>query len=621
MSLFNELKRRNVFRVGAAYLVVAWLLIQIVDTLSDMLSMPDAFGRGVLILLAIGFPITLIVSWVFELTPEGIQTQAEADESGFKTSKSKLNAVFIGGLMLAVIFLVVDNYVIDSSDAVSEPVALEITAEPFQGEITQTVDLEKSIAVLPFDNLSDDASQEYFADGLTEELLNKLAQIDDLQVTGRTSSFYFKDRNEDLREIGQQLGVNFLLEGSVRKGGDTVRVTAQLIQADNGFHLWSDTFDRSLEDIFAIQDEIAEAVTTALSVTLGAGEFNQPGSTRNLEAYEEMLQGVAQFYLFTPESLLLAIEHLERAVFLDPEFGQAWISLSSAYEFGFSTLPQEQSVNFISRSLEALQQAKNISNDIPLLLGVETAYLRSEGNWLEASSLLENYFATNGDTGVISNRAYGRLLLEAGRLQEAVPYLERARRLDPLDEVTNYNLIMTYTNLGRFDQALETVRLARGFESLYSVFSLVEWNIFFEMEEWDTAWTMIDDFYEDESNANDQVFSQDFYSSLKEILENPDKETAIQDLQQLASQSSIPLESVYFKWWPIYLGYPEIALQYQMERGVDEGLWFPSHTAFRQLPEFKDWMDEVGLVDYWRTTGNWADKGRPLEGSDDFECF
>ena len=342
MSFFNELKRRNVFRVGAAYLVVAWLLIQVVDTLGDMFAMPEAFGRGVVILLVIGFPVALIVSWVFELTTEGLQTQADADQSGAHSSSNKLNAVIIAGLALALVFVVMDSYVlvdetsislnaqnavsaagqIDNADGVPET---QINSPLFDGAP------ELSIAVLPFTNLSSDPEQDYFADGLSEELLNKLAQVNDLQVAARTSSFYYKDKNEDLRVIGQVLGVAHLLEGSVRKAGNSVRISTQLIRAEDGFELWSDSFDRDLNDIFLIQDEIAEAITRALSITISAGEFSQPGMTANIEAYEEYLQARKYFGDFNPQSMPLAIDHIEKAVSIDADFSVAWLHMARMY--------------------------------------------------------------------------------------------------------------------------------------------------------------------------------------------------------------------------------------------------------------------------------------------------
>ncbi|MEE8294596.1 MAG: hypothetical protein V3R64_02690, partial [Sphingomonadales bacterium] len=234
-NFFNELKRRNVVRVAIAYAVVSWVALQLVDVLDEILSLPEGFGKAVLIILLIGLPIVLVFSWAYEVTPEGVMKTAEVDASKSIThgTGQKINKLIIGGLVLAVAFLLVDKFFISGNG------------------VEQAETGEASIAVLPFVNMSDDAANAYFADGLSEELLNVLAKVPDLKVAGRTSSFQFKGDNLDLVEIGKTLGVDHILEGSVRKQGNRVRITAQLIRASDGFHMWSETYDRDLEDIFA----------------------------------------------------------------------------------------------------------------------------------------------------------------------------------------------------------------------------------------------------------------------------------------------------------------------------------------------------------------------------------
>jgi TolB-like protein len=225
--------------------------------------------------------------------------------------------------------------------------------------------------VLPFVNLSTDADQEYFSDGLSEEILNKLAQVADLQVAARTSSFSFKNRNDDMRVIAETLGVNYLLEGSVRRSGDELRITAQLIQADNGFHLWSQTFDRLVPDIFAVQDEIALAVSTALQVTLGTGTFALPGNTRNVEAYQHFLRGMAYangggirddvLYLQS------AVDELVQAVTLTPEFARAWVLLWRVYGGQVANAPQNRIPELTNKRQEAYSTALALAPDMPEL--------------------------------------------------------------------------------------------------------------------------------------------------------------------------------------------------------------------------------------------------------------
>ena len=259
MSLFNELKRRNVFRVGFAYIVMAWLVLQVADVILNNIIAPGWVFHVLLLFLAIGFPFAVFFAWAFELTPEGLKKEKDVDRSKSITRVTgrKLDYGVIAVLVLALAYFTFDKFVLDPSrdaelvQATTEAVAEQAT-ESGKAEIT-----DKSIAVLPFVNMSNDPDQEYFSDGISEELLNVLAQFPGLKVAARTSAFQFKGQNRDIVGIAKQLHVNHVLEGSVRKSGNRLRITAQLIDAESGFHLWSETYDRELDDIFAIQDEIS----------------------------------------------------------------------------------------------------------------------------------------------------------------------------------------------------------------------------------------------------------------------------------------------------------------------------------------------------------------------------
>jgi len=275
VSFFEELKRRNVFRVGIAYGVAAWVLLQIVDLVLDNVEAPDWVMDVFMMIVVLGFIVALVIAWAYEMTPEGIKKESDVvrNESVTHHTAKKLDVITLGAIGVLVLFMVVDRFVLDPSNEVVQPgsePALVNDAEPALNAVVKTP--EKSIAVLPFTNMSDDPSNEFFADGISEEILNALAKVKELKVAGRTSAFAFKGRNEDLRKIGEALGVNHILEGSVRKAGNTVRVTAQLIQVSDGFHLWSETFDRELTDIFAIQDEIANAILDAMKTELLDGQ-------------------------------------------------------------------------------------------------------------------------------------------------------------------------------------------------------------------------------------------------------------------------------------------------------------------------------------------------------------
>ncbi|HET6593423.1 MAG TPA: hypothetical protein VFG48_10950, partial [Xanthomonadales bacterium] len=262
MSFLEELKRRNVVRVGVVYLITAWLLAQVADLLLENFNTPDWVIQAILVVLILGFPLALIFAWAFELTPEGLKKEKDVDRSQSITPVTgrKLDRAIIVVLVVALGYFIWESRVQHQDAEAPEP---QVAAEPAPDQAAQ-----KSIAVLPFVNMSSDAEQEYFSDGISEEILNSLAKVKELKVAGRTSSFAFKGQNQDLRQIGDTLGVNHILEGSVRKAGAQVRITAQLIKVDDGFHLWSDTYDRELTDIFAIQDEIANAILVQLKAAL-----------------------------------------------------------------------------------------------------------------------------------------------------------------------------------------------------------------------------------------------------------------------------------------------------------------------------------------------------------------
>ena len=254
MSLFDELKRRNVFRVTIAYVIVAWLVMQIADVVLNNITAPDWVFQVLMLFLAVGLPIAVISAWAFEMTPEGLKREHEVDRSQSITHHTgrKLDYLIIGVMAIAIVYLVIDNYVLDD-----RPIEI--------------ADDERSIAVLPFVSLSNDDSDGYFGKGIAEELLNALAQFPDLRVAARTSAFSFEGKDIDLREIGEALGVAHVLEGSVRRSGERLRVTAQLIRASDGFHLWSEIFEREVTDIFVIQDEIVGELSRVLQFRLGVG--------------------------------------------------------------------------------------------------------------------------------------------------------------------------------------------------------------------------------------------------------------------------------------------------------------------------------------------------------------
>jgi len=314
VSLFAELKRRNVFRVGGAYAVVAWLLIEISDTIFPRLGLPEWTVTFVIVLLLLGFPVALVMAWAFELTPDGIKRTADApqDANDVRDSRRGLDWLIIVALVVVIGMM--------AAERVSVPGRGTDGSQPVTdtgGE--EAVRPGSSIAVLAFDNMSPDPDNAYFAEGISEEILNILAGVDGLHVASRSSAFSFKDKNIPIPEIARELNVMHVLEGSVRRQGDRVRITAQLIHAETDGHLWSQAFDRDLVDIFEVQEEIAQSITTALAEVLGVQDVSVQASTRNMEAYERFLRGRAQFHQRRDFDQVLA--DLRYAVEQDPDFG------------------------------------------------------------------------------------------------------------------------------------------------------------------------------------------------------------------------------------------------------------------------------------------------------------
>lgn len=340
MHLYKELKRRNVFRAGLAYLVAAWLVAQVVELAAETFAAPAWIMQLLIVVLVLGFPAVVIFAWAYEITPEGLKRESEVERSDFETYKTarRLDIVTIALVVALAGVTLVDRHYFRAPDAIdSEPEAAQSDTDPAQEDAAASTD--RSIAVLPFVNMSDDPENEYFADGLAEEILNRLAQIPELRVAGRTSSFQYKDRNEDLRDIARELNVAHVLEGSVRRSGDQVRITAQLIHARDGSHLWSQTYDHTLEDVFRTQDEIAENVAVNLNVVMDdqLRERMRRVGVRNVDAFVAYQKAWQRFVDAHDEDdplkgLREANQGFRRVTELYPAFGDAWYWQADLYQ-------------------------------------------------------------------------------------------------------------------------------------------------------------------------------------------------------------------------------------------------------------------------------------------------
>ena len=360
VSLFTELKRRNVFKVVIGYILLGWVVLQIADIIVPALSLPDWTITFLLVVGALGFPFVIFFSWVFEITPDGVKRETEIDREQSITGNTgrKLDFIIIGMMAIALGYFIYERSVVPEA-TVDDSVTTEVVTQVSEGS---------SIAVLPFVNMSSDPEQEYFSDGISEEILNVLAQIPNLKVTSRSSAFAFKGSKINITEVAKKLGVKNVLEGSVRKSGTRIRITAQLIEAGNDVHLWSETYDRELTDIFAIQDEISAAIVEALKSKLGLGVkvASRDMKSVNMEAHNEYLQG--RFYIEkrTHENVAKALEQFNKAIEISPDYAPAWMGKAWALlflsELQYGDIPNEIS---LKRARPAAEMALLLAPEQP----------------------------------------------------------------------------------------------------------------------------------------------------------------------------------------------------------------------------------------------------------------
>ena len=456
-DLFEEIKRRNVFRVAFVYAIASWLTMQIVDVMFPALKLPEWMTSAIAAMLLIGFPFALIFAWAFEMTPEGIKLEKDVDRSKSITPHTgrKLNQSALIILAVAVAFLLFDKFVLrpDVAQQVAD------TAD----EVVATI--KPSIAVLPFVNMSGDVENEYFSDGLSEELLNVLAKIPQLHVVGRTSSFAFKGQNQDLRSIGEQLDVAHILEGSVRKSNTRLRITAQLVDTQNGYHLWSETYDREVTDIFAVQDEISAAVVAALRVTLLGSIVTSNRGTQNLDAYELYLKSRYFLEHTSEENLLKAIAAADKAIELDPGYAGAY-TLRAVAEgdmiSGFASEGSEFIAGF-ERVRAYAQKAAELDPDSAVAHFVQ-GFVAATADWDFSTAQRHFSRALELDPNQIGALEWQSAILGAfGKFDESLALLEAALKVEPLSITIKRNIGDAYLWMRNYGEAI------KAYESILSL--------------------------------------------------------------------------------------------------------------------------------------------------------
>jgi TolB-like protein/Flp pilus assembly protein TadD len=462
--VFEQLKQRNVFRVAVLYLVVCWLILEPVHVVFHMLEVPAWANRLVVMLMAVGFPAVVIFAWVYEITPEGLKptTEVPHGQSIRRLTGRRLDRAIIAVLAVALAYFVADKFWI--SKHFPAPQAAASTAQDSAARVSAApataaafAPPPHSLAVLPFVNISGDKEQEYFSDGLTEELLNSLARINELQVAGRTSSFYFKGEHTDLTTIARKLNVAAVLEGSVRRSTHTVRITAQLINAVTGFHLWSETYDRDLGDVLKLQTEIANAVASALKVTL-LGDVTakvELGGTRNPAAFDAYLRaskafstahGVSDFHT--------VIAAYTDAISLDPNYALAFaarsIALSSATEqFAKGSSIRNGFDEALTDARKAIALAPELAEGhlaLALYFDDSLDFARADEEYGRAMDLAP------GNPQFL--RTYGRFATWMGRLDAGLAAARRVVVLDPLDPRSHYRLGQALLYARRYGEAI-----------------------------------------------------------------------------------------------------------------------------------------------------------------------
>lgn len=450
MSLFAELKRRNVIKVAVLYLVAAWVLLQVTEVLSSLLPVPEWAGALVVMLLVLGFFPVLIFSWVYELTPEGLKREKDIDRSQSVTAHTgrKINVLIVVLLVIAIGVVLVDRLIPETAQVIDEPVAQDdedvadadpsvLVAEKFAPPP------DRSIAVLPFVSMSGDQENEYFADGLSEEILNFLAGVQDLRVTARTSSFSFKGKNEDVRSVGEALNVAHILEGSVRRSGERARITAQLVRTSDGYHLWSETYDRTLEDTFEVQTDIAESVTRALGVIMDDSQRERmlEAGVRDVEAFIAFQRGRQLFWDAHTNEIDMgmmgeAADEFGEAVRLEPRFAAAYFLRSDFYAHS-TTLPDVSETDrqaTFSAYLDDLVAASEYARSAAQRALIEVDRALASSNW---RSLPERF-----DVALESRTCADAVWLEVapafGFAEKSIAYSRRMIECDPLNFYSYY---------------------------------------------------------------------------------------------------------------------------------------------------------------------------------------
>ena len=599
MSFIGELKRRNVIRVAILYFVSSWLLLQLTDVLQSILPVPEWTGSFVFMMLLIALAPALIFSWVYEMTPEGLKREKDVDRTTSITPDTgkKINTVIAVLLVLAIGGMLADRLIPERTAGVVDVGHLV--------EAPATVE-KASIAVLPFADLSEEGDQQFFTDGLSEELLNLLVRIDGLKVASRTSSFAYRGSGLGIPEISNALGVAHVLEGSVRKSGDRIRITAQLIEAGTDRHLWSDNFDRELDDIFAIQDEIGNAIVNALKDELGILEevsVRVKAATSNVDAYELYLE--ARELFIKRERIDDGIRLFKEAIDLDPEFARAWEGLAAAESVADDWVLGD-GIEHLPLAFEAANTALSLDPELSMPYAVlSNTGTRGGDDYVRANDYLD--LAIEKDPKNATALLWrGINMNDLGLFDEAMAYFEECLVVDPGYLNCKHHLAASFLYSGNEQRALEIYEptLDRSFHSMSEAFV----PVYAVNGERKLALLLAEIKFESSSAPVDEWIN---------ALEQPEKDHSAglakwQHWEDIANppvrMSNIAIPYLAFESYEEFATSPWPALY----------LWHPNASGFRKSGGFKRFVRKESILAYWQERG-FPDFCRPT-GDDDFDC-
>lgn len=586
MSLIAELKRRSVFKVGAVYVVVAWLVIQAASIALPAFDAPAWVLRVFILVLLLGFPVALVMAWAFEMTPEGVKV----DAGGIGTRRVLIGAAVLAALALAWFYRGQPSY---------------------NGQDPQAHTGPPSVAVLPFANLSGDPSQDYFSDGMTEELLNVLAQMPGLQVAARTSVFQFKNKGGDVRQIGQQLGVQYLIEGSVRRDQQELRITAQMIRVADGFHVWSDTWDRKLEGVFALQEDIAKHIAEQLQGSISPDALPKARGNIDPKAYDEYLKGRELFR--DRHDLLSAIAHLERAVAKAPDFAAAWASLSLAYEVADWYL--DPAVRALTRDkaakmAAAAERARALAPDTAITLHALANVARAQGRFVDAERLYERSIAAD-QTYPDVREDYSELLLSVGRFEDSIVAARAGLDIDRNYGILWWRVVVAAELLDRRDVFDDAVAHVREVAPTLAKTTADTTSYDFDHGDFAAGLRQVEDAYAQDPSR---------YAWLLAMMRWSQHDPGIDDDAGRRETLALP-GMTYFAGLRgddalVFQSMTEPFVAWRYNLFID--LAFPSVQRYLADPRAKQLLRDNGFEAYWRAKG-WPALCHP-KGEHDFEC-